>query len=589
MMMHRVTNAAHQLVKPFVGGVKSVPFEFLISGIAAVWYSLALHRGGLFETHAPEVLSACALSFVGAFVLSALQRFGGIGQTERFVSTAILCALFAAMSGLVLDLSLHTNIWRLGLLVGALACVIPLTPLARSDSDEAMDVWRFTLNLTTRSIVGLAYGAAMFAATCVALVALGELFGVLRGSESVGQVAILLFVAFVPCFIASGLETMATESSIADSLSKSMLERAGKWLVAPALTAYLLIIYAYTGKVLLTGEAPENVLSPLALGAATLGLAAIFFFEPMVRKSRPDWFSHFVKWLPLGLLASLPLAAWAIWQRIDQHGFTEFRYFRLLLVVGFGLTFLVTPLVRRSRETFVLRIAPALFGVLFVFASIGPYSASAVSHGSQLNYLRDDLHTAGLDLRAGLADETLEDTPRELKESMASRLTYLRDSHGASTLAHLAGEDELDDIIARLEGYGYATPAPGADAAPRYASASTHHPIAVVRPSQMIGVTLYQGSLQEQNGWQVTLEGEQVEVSTGKRFLEADLEPLADGLEKQLGGGKTHLSIDRTISSAPLKSKNGEVRGQLFVRTAELRRADGWSITSMSVAVSVYE
>ncbi|MGM0558860.1 MAG: DUF4153 domain-containing protein, partial [Myxococcota bacterium] len=565
-MMHDIRDVVRRLFAPFVDAFKTAPFEVLIAGFAALWSSFAIHRDGVYADHAAEVLTACALSFVGAFILSALHRFGGIAQRERLISTALACVLFGAMSGLVLDLELQTNIWRVGLLGSALVCVLPLTPLARQDADESMSVWRFSLNITTRSIVALAYGFAMQAAIAVAFLALDELFSLSIGPDGYTQIAALVFIAFVPSFVAAGLDTMATESTIADSLSKTMLERAGKWLVAPALSTYLLIIYTYTVKVVATGSAPENLLSPLALGAATLGIAAIFFFEPMARRERPDWFSYFVRWLPIGLLAGLPLAAWAIWQRIDQHGWTEFRYFRLLLVLGFALVFLLTPFVRRRREHLVLRVAPAVFGVLLVLASIGPFSASHTSRTSQLEHLRDDLHAAGLDLRGGLDEEDLEDTSYELKSSLASRTEYLRDKHGSDTLAHLLGDREIDSVISRLRGYP-ASEAPVNGIMPTYASAESPRPITVTRASRVVGATLHQhGGAQDVKGWQIELEGQQVEVATGARLLETDIEPVTTALTRLLEGQGTALDVPEDVREFALVDTSGEVQGKLFVR-----------------------
>ena len=506
-MIHHLEDASQRLAHPLMEGIKTAPFEYLIATFAAVWSSLALHTGGIFVDHAPEVLTACALSLIGAFILSALHQFGGIEQRERLIATALICALFGAMSGLVLNLRIETNVWRVGLLASALICVIPLTSLARRDDEESMSVWRFTLNLTNRVTVALAYAFAMQAAISIAFVALEELFELSMSPDEYAQIAIVLFIAFAPTFVASGLTSMATESSIADSLSKSMLERAGKWLVAPALVAYLLIIYIYTAKVVAAETAPENLLSPLALGAATLGLAAIFFFEPMVRRERPDWFSHFVRWLPLGLLAGLPLATWAIWQRIDQHGWTEFRYFRLLLVLGFGLTFFITPFLRTRRKQFVLRAGPAIFGILFALASIGPFSASSVSRNSQLAYLRDDLHAVGIDLRGGIDDEALGEAPDELRRSVASRIRYLRDKHGDETLSHLVGQRDVDEILTTVQPYGHPTTVTKVDV-PTYADAQASSPLMISRPSRVVGAKLYPGGSADEMGWQFSLTGD---------------------------------------------------------------------------------
>lgn len=209
-----------------------------------------------------------------------------------------------------------------------------------ADSAGAMGrrayVWHCNLQLGLQAIaVGLYVGLL----TLGVWGAFEQLLSLRLGTAPYMHIVGWIFSIGIPGLFATGLPEMVDRESPLDEQRCTVIYLAGTYLALPLLGLYLLVLYAYGGKVVLTGEAPSNLLSPLALGAALIGLIALFLMEPLPRSDDHRGAVRRMPAFPLAYLPLLPMPAWALWVRIQNHGWTEVRYLRVVAVLGVLLCF----------------------------------------------------------------------------------------------------------------------------------------------------------------------------------------------------------------------------------------------------------
>jgi hypothetical protein len=125
----------------------------------------------------------------------------------------------------------------------------------------------------------------------------------------------------------------------------------------------------------------------------------------------------------------------AIWQRVNQYGITEPRYFLAVLafwLAGVALYYAVTA----SRR---IRLIPETLCLVAIIALLGPWSAYDVSRRSQLSRLRGLLTEHGLldGSRVVPAIATADVDFADRKE-IAGAVRYLVRKHGSRSLARIS-------------------------------------------------------------------------------------------------------------------------------------------------------
>lgn len=154
-----------------------------------------------------------------------------------------------------------------------------------------------------------------------------------------------------------------------------------KFILVPLIAVYLLILYLYSIKILISWELPEGWISIMICVLAILGFIIQIIIEP-IRKGNPSFLIRkFHPWFYLFLGPLLILLFVAVFRRISDYNFTESRYFLLLLSIWIQGIF-VYLLFGRQKQ---LRILPISLFLLIVLSSFGPWGAFQVSTRAQLS------------------------------------------------------------------------------------------------------------------------------------------------------------------------------------------------------------
>ena len=547
-----------------VRAARRVPVEMALGVFAAVIGSLAISDSAAYGTFAAEAVLSAVPTFVVVFLVSALREFGQVGWGMRWGLTVVALGGGLGYGTFVLDVDLLSEVWRWGLLSGALglgAMASPWILPPNVGAGRKTVAWLANVRIGTRVVVAGLYTTALTIGTILGVLAFNSLFELGLSEKIYFHIAVWIYAVGGTGLIATGLPELADgwgegPPDISD-WQETIVYWGASLLALPLLGLYLAILYAYGIKILLTGEVPSNFLSPLALGAALIGLITLFLIEPLRRIEKRKWLVTLFDVFPVAYLPILPMPIWAIWVRVQQHGWTEFRYLRILAVLGVTLCFGWIAWRVLRRRTYSALPLPAVFAVLLLIASVGPWGALSVSERSQIAHLQDELRAS--------ASEDSSSEHRESQYDAQRRTSYLYGHFGPQSLRPL-----LDSGQALPTSVAEAQEALGVPSAPRLErpvhltyngpisvpSAGTIHRVGI-RPESDTAYTL------SVNGLSLIL------TSEGERRDTLSLEERLPDLQAE--GDRSQGAVPESLMTFRIEAS--EQAGQLVLRRLFVERS----------------
>src|SRR5690606_24507962 len=104
-----------------------------------------------------------------------------------------------------------------------------------------------------------------------------------------------------------------------------------QYILIPLAIIYLLILYAYSAKILVEWNLPNGWVSMLILWYAVFGILAILLAYPLRDDTDNPWVRLYSRFFFVGLLPLILLLFIAVGVRIGDYGVTELRYYVVLL------------------------------------------------------------------------------------------------------------------------------------------------------------------------------------------------------------------------------------------------------------------
>jgi len=389
-MSLRVVPLVSGLLEGLATAIRRFPVAFLVVLVHAGWLTAVVH--GWLPPQGSEVerlvlpAAACFFWSLGATLLG--ERLGwslAVSQTLSLAGVAGLVAMALAASPQTLTpwlLAGATVLWTIAVAGGG----------GRSRDGLA---WSANARSWVRAAVGLTAGLILMGGLLALLGSLEALFG-LTVPETVFATAPILSLAVLwPLYTLA--ELPAGRFTVADPLESPPLRFLIATILVPLSLTYLLIVYAYGARVLLTGDMPANQIGWLvalfgSFGTVTWLVAA----DPQTpHAGHVRWYQRW--FFPL-LVLPLLLLVQALWLRVDAYGWTPER--GLLGIVCLWLAGCIAWWGLRRVQPLGLAGIPAILGALLLLGGIGPLSVENLAGRSQMARLEAALTDAGL-LRDG--------------------------------------------------------------------------------------------------------------------------------------------------------------------------------------------
>lgn len=465
--MARIGRNVRRYARDAVVALRVAPIEVALGiGVAVTW-SFVLEAGDEDFLSWLEMAVLCGLAGGVAWAATLLHGMGRIGDRARWIMAGAGLAAVVLYDVTLLDFDRAAEGWRAALLLAALVPGITLLPLLATPPGDDPDR-RFrevNLRMATRTVGVVIYSGALYLGLILAIAAVDNLFELELEGRIYGHVFGAVAFGLAPWLVVGGAPAITAPPS-GPSDAGRIVRRFAAYLLLPLLLIYFGILYAYVARIAVLRELPSNLVSPLVLLAGLIGAAAVVLFAggpPQIdsgaAQATPDnapgqplpWPARLAApfFLPLGALG-----VWAIAVRVNQYGWTEFRYIRLAALGA--LLFLAGLATAALLKRWRLRAAPVAMALAAaaLLAAIGPWGAVAVARRNQQGRLMDALVSAGFTdgVFPVVAVENGRPVSADAFQAVQDGGDYLLDHHGRASLAPLVTlEGRLQgDLAGRL-------------------------------------------------------------------------------------------------------------------------------------------
>lgn len=306
------------------------------------------------------------------------ERTRWIEMALRTAPMAILGLWFA-----LVEHPLGTAQWSQFALLGAATHLA--VSLAHGGTENRF--WQWNRVLFQRVVESIAFSAVLGAGASGALWTLEKLFSVDLPNETWGDLWIFVWTVFFTFHFLSGIPNAADGT---DDGYPVYLKLFSTRVLLPLAIVYLVLLYVYAAKILVTWSLPVGLVSTPILAFAGFGILAQLLLHPLAQEESDRWVRLWTRWFHLLLLPLCVLLAVAIGRRLLDYGLTEERYAVLVLAIWLPVQAIWFLSGRRS-----LRFVPASLLALCLLCGWGPWGAFEASRSVQLSRLEGMLSEIG--------------------------------------------------------------------------------------------------------------------------------------------------------------------------------------------------
>ncbi|QOR34202.1 DUF4153 domain-containing protein [Clostridium sp. 'deep sea'] len=247
---------------------------------------------------------------------------------------------------------------------------------------------------------------------------------------------IIAAVIFAPLNFLANLPYKAQKYKLKDF--NWLLKVAFTYIALPLLSIYTVILYLYFGKVLITTTWPSGIVSYLVVTYAAIGIASIFILSPYKDKNR--WVGGFSVIYSKAVFPLLAMMFYAIIVRINQYGFTENRYFVLIIGIWATLVMLYVNF-NKGKRNIVFLISLALTLLVCAYGPLSAFNISINSQNKRFNSILNEYNM--IQNQTIVASSNVSDNH---KREISNILYYFNDNHDFSQLKILPKDFKFKDM-----------------------------------------------------------------------------------------------------------------------------------------------
>jgi hypothetical protein len=269
---------------------------------------------------------------------------------------------------------------------------------------EENGFWNYNKALFLRLMEAILYSGVLYLGLVIALGALHGLFDLDIDETVYMDIYIVIFTVFNTWFFAAKLPR---DIHALDSIRvyPKGLKVFSQFILLPLLLVYLLILYSYELKILISWDWPKGIVSYLVIGISVLGMLTFLLIQPYGNSGENKWIKRFTKSYYLTLIPLVAMLYFAILMRIGDYGFTINRY--VVLMLGVWLTIVIIYfLIGRTNIKFI----PISLTIILVLSSFGPWGMFSVSESSQIGRLENLLSKNNMLENGKIVDEVIWET-----------------------------------------------------------------------------------------------------------------------------------------------------------------------------------
>ncbi|SFI64442.1 protein of unknown function [Kaistella treverensis] len=383
-----------------------------------------------FEFLKVALVSALGISlFFGLKMLS--QRIGR-ELVLQLIGILVLVVIYFILPAREKD---FTEVYAFVLIPVFLLSHLLVSFVAFIGKNKELNFWQYNKNLFINTFLTGIFTGVLTGGVLLAILAVDQLFD-FNFDDHYYSYIFTFFSIFGSCFIfllfnEKGLQYLERNGDF-----PVVLKFFTQYILIPLLIIYAIILYFYSAKILINWELPRGWVSYLILAYSVVGIFAILLVHPLKENSAKSWVKMFSKIFYYTLIPLIILLFTAIFTRILEYGYTEPRYF--VLIIALWLTSVVFYFIFISRPT--VKFVPISLFAFGLFALIFPYfNAFSTAKRSQKAELINVLAKNKL-LKNGTIDFNKK-TNNSVAADIADKFDFLAKRHEGEFLQTLVKGD----------------------------------------------------------------------------------------------------------------------------------------------------
>ncbi len=432
-----------QVLQDAVRTFRRFPFVLINAAIGTICVVILIdHEGPAKATVLFNILLATILGIpllTGLALFSEKKKLGrGIAIALQVIGIVLLVAYgFTVPSDLGEAPAIH--ILRLLLIAVALHFFVAFAPYYAPG--EVNGFWHYNKTLLMRIITTLVYTVVLYAGLSLALAALDNLFGMNVPGKRYAELWFIILGLFNTWSFLAGIPENLDGLEESTDYPKG-IKIFAQYILFPLVLVYLIILYAYMAKILISWNWPQGWVSRLILGFSTTGIFSLLLLYPIRDRAENIWIKTASHWFYVVMIPLVIMLLLALWRRISEYGVTEGRYIGTAL--GFWLGGIVVYFILSSTKS--IKTIPVSLGVLALIISFGPWGAFSVSEKSQVHRLQEFLIKNDI-LVDGRIQKTSSPISQDDSRQISSILSYLHDIHGYERIQPWFRESLKEDSL----------------------------------------------------------------------------------------------------------------------------------------------
>ena len=337
-----------------------------------------------------------------------------------------------------------TEVYAYTIAVTALLSHLLVSFVPFLEKDRELRFWQYNKNLFINIFLTAIFTGVLTGGVELAILAVDKLFD-FNFHDRIYRDTFFVLAIFGSSFIFLLFNDKGLNNLEKDGTYPVVLKFFTQFILIPLLLIYVTILYFYSVKILINWQLPRGWVSYLVLAYSIVGILALLLVHPLKEENAKSWVRIFSKAFYYTIAPLIILLFTAIFTRILEYGYTEPRYFVLLLALW--LLIIVVYFIFNKKAT--IKFIPVSLFLFGTFALIFPYlNAFSVAKRSQKTELMNILNQYQL-MSAGKINfqQKVTDTVRNEIADKFEFLAERKQSEFLSSLLNEKDQAELDDNI----------------------------------------------------------------------------------------------------------------------------------------------
>ncbi|RLJ32346.1 uncharacterized protein DUF4153 [Chryseobacterium sp. 7] len=333
-----------------------------------------------------------------------------------------------------------TEVYAYTIAVTALLSHLLVSFVPFLEKNRELSFWQYNKNLFVNIFLTAVFTGVLTGGVELAILAIDKLFD-FNFHDRIYRDTFFVLAIFGSSFIFLLFNDKGLTNLEKDGTYPVVLKFFTQFILIPLLLIYVAILYFYSAKILINWQLPRGWVSYLVLAYSVVGILALLLVHPLKEENAKSWVKIFSKAFYYTIVPLIVLLFTAIFTRILEYGYTEPRYFVLLLALWL-LSIVVYFIFGRKPSIKFIPISLFLFGA---FALIFPYlNAFSVANRSQKTQLMNILNQNQL-MSAGTINFNKKVTDT-IRNEIADKFEFLAERKQNKFLSTLLNEKDQAEL-----------------------------------------------------------------------------------------------------------------------------------------------